>query len=508
MPQKNPILACCTAAALLCVTGVPATAMDCSELVSIRVADTDIVSADTIADGAFSPPGGGGRFGGSGRQAYAELPAFCRVVAVGRPGANSAIGIEVWLPATTWNGKLQAVGNGAWAGSIGHSSMAGALAEGFAVAATDTGHQRGGADFLLDNEDAVIDFAYRAVHQMAVTAKALVEAYYEQPALRAYFNGCSTGGRQALTSAQRYPDDFDGIVAGAPAYYPSHIQGTQVWIAAVSNRSDRAKLATEQFSLLNQAAIAACDTLDAVADGVIENPRQCDFDPGVLACSATGNDASCLNPEQVETARLIYQGPTDASGTSLYPGLEPGSETGWTTLSGAEPLALARETYALLVHEPGWDWRNFDADSEFAIAVERIGALMDSADPDLSAFIEHGGKLLLYHGWSDPGIPPQGTVQYVESVRDTLDPALADQNVRLFMVPGMGHCSGGTGTDRFDMIATLDAWFESGSAPDRVDASRVVNGETLRTRPLCAWPATASYDGSGSTDDAANFSCR
>jgi feruloyl esterase len=335
----------------------------------------------------------------------------------------------------------------------------------------------------------------------------MVTAFYERPQQRAYFAGCSTGGKQALMAAQRYPEDFDGIVAGAAAYNPSHIHGTQVWTGAISNRSDEARLTAEDFSLLNDASLAACDTLDGVADGVIENPLQCDFDPGVLACGA-GDSGACLNPAQVETARLIYTGPTASDGSPIYAGLTRGSEAGWNVLSAAEPLSIARETYELLVHEPGWDWRGFDAESEIALAVERIDPLLGATDPDLADFIDNGGKLILYHGWSDSGIPPGGTIRYLESVRDTLGAGVTDDSVRLFMVPGMGHCAGGTGTDRFDMIAALDDWFESGNAPDRVDAARVVNGETVRTRPLCAYPSAASYDGDGSTDEAANFSCR
>jgi len=508
MPHLSLIRPHPSLAVLLTLTAGPALALDCEQLGAAAPANTEIVSAEIVAAGAFSPPGGRGRFGGFGSQAYAELPAFCRVVAVARPGQGSEIGIEVWLPVAGWNGKLQAVGNGGWAGSIGHSTLAGALAAGYAVTATDTGHTGGTPDFIGEHPDKLVDFAHRAVHEMAVLAKAMVIAFYDRPQQRAYFTGCSTGGKQALMAAQRYPADFDGIIAGAAAYYPSHIHGTQVWTGAISNRSDEARLTADDFSLLNDAALAACDTLDGVADGVIENPLQCDFDPGALACSAGSSGNACLNPAQVETARLIYTGPTASDGSPIYAGLTRGSEAGWNVLSAAEPLSIARETYELLVHEPGWDWQGFDAESEIALAVERIDPLLGATDPDLTDFIDNGGKLILYHGWSDSGIPPGGTIRYLESVRDTLGAATADANVRLFMVPGMGHCAGGTGTDRFDMIAALDEWFESGTAPDRVDAARVVNGETVRTRPLCAFPAAATYNGAGSTDEADNFSCR
>lgn len=482
-----------------------ASAETCDELQSLELADTEIVNASAIAAGSFMPPGRAGGFGG---QAYAVLPEFCRVEAIARPAAGSEIGIEVWLPAENWNSKLQAVGNGAWAGSISYSALAGALSAGFVATSTDTGHRGGAPDFALEHPDKLIDFAHRAVHQMAVTAKAVTEAYYQRPQDRAYFAGCSTGGRQALTAAQRYPQDFDGIVAGAPAYYPSHIQGMQVWTAQVSNRSEAAKIDEPSFRLVNEAVLAACDSIDGVDDGVIEDPRQCSFDPAMLVC--TGNNGStCLSPEQAETFALVYQGPTARNGDTLFAGLEPGSELGWSTLSGPEPLSLAKETYELLVFgESPWNWQDLDAEADFATAVERIGPLMNADDPDISEFIEGGGKLLLYHGWNDPGIPPGGTIRYYETVRATLGPTRSDAAVRLFMVPGMNHCGGGSGTDQFDAVAALDRWISNDQPPEQIPAERRVNGATVRTRPLCPYPSVAAYDGTGSTDDASNFTCR
>jgi len=491
---------------VLALAGIAATAeaQECATLSQLQPDNLEIVAATPVAAGAFSPPGGN-RFGG---QAYADLPAFCRVEAVARPAPGSAIGIEVWLPARNWNGKLQGVGNGAWAGSISYPAMATALAAGYAVASTDTGHRGGRPDFLREHPDKVIDFAHRAVHEMTVAAKVLTSAYFGRREDRAYFTGCSTGGRQALAAAQRYPDDYDGIVSGAPAYYPSHIQGMQVWTAAISNRSEAAMLGPAEFGLVNDAVIAACDTIDGVADGVIEDPRQCSFEPATLA-GGSGNGGGCRNPEQAETVRQIYAGPRDAGGASIYPGLAPGSETGWSTLSGNLPLSLALETFEILVHDgTDWDWRDFDPAADIATAAERLGPLMDANDPDLSDFVDRGGKLLLYHGWSDPGIPPGGTIEYYEQVLAALGSDTADAAVRLFMVPGMGHCAGGTGTDRFDPIAAIDRWIDSDTAPARIEAERIVNGATVRSRPLCAYPTTAVYEGSGSTDQAASFGCR
>jgi feruloyl esterase len=281
----------------------------------------------------------------------------------------------------------------------------------------------------------------------------------------------------------------------------------QVYTAAIANRSDATRLDAAAFGLLNSAAVAACDTLDGVEDGVIENPAVCGFDPASLVCADTAS-GTCLDATQAETARLIYRGPATHDGDPIYPGLARGSEAGWSTLAGDAPLSLAFDTFALPVHgDPDWDWRTFDAATEIPLAVERIGPLMDSNDAGIADFVDTGGKLLLYHGWSDPGIPPRGTIDYFDEVVATLGPEKTGDAVQLFMVPGMNHCAGGTGTDQFDAIAALDRWLDTGEAPDRIEAERRENGEVVRTRPLCAWPSTAVYDGSGDSDMASSFRC-
>jgi feruloyl esterase len=474
----------------------------CESLASQRFGTTTVTAAEVVAAGSFRSPAGG-----AANPVFAKLPVFCRVQAVGRPTADSAIGIEVWLPEAGWNGKLLAVGNGAWAGSISYSALADAVAAGYAAASTDTGHVGNDVEFAVGHPEKLVDFAHRAVHELALAGKAIVAAQYTRRPERSYFAGCSTGGRQALAEAQRYPADFDGIVSGAPAYYPSHIQGMQVFTAAVAAKQPGEPLGPRQFELLNDAAIAACDTLDGVADGVIENPRACGFDPGALICGSA-NAAACLSSAQADTARLTYRGPVDAAGQSIFPGLSRGSERGWRTLSAERPLGLANDTYAELVFgDADWDFRTFDAARDIPLGVERIGALMDSANPDLGAFVERGGKLLLYHGWSDPGIPAEGTIRYYEAVGDALG-TTADESVRLFMVPGMGHCRGGTGTDTFDPVAALDRWVEAGTVPERIEASRVENSTVVRTRPLCAYPKSAAYTGTGNTDESTSFDCR
>jgi feruloyl esterase len=428
-----------------------------------------------------------------------------------RPSRDSDIKIEVWLPEANWNGKLQSVGNGAWAGSISYSAMVGALAQGYAAASTDTGHEGNTSAFAIGRPEKLVDFAHRAIHEMTVAAKALIAARYESPPRRSYFVGCSTGGRQALAEAQRYPGDYDGIVAGAPAHHPSHLQGAQIWTALLGHDSAGGALTAEQLPLINAAVIEACDTLDGVADGVIENPRQCAFDPATLLCpaGAAGGTGVCLSPQQVETVRKIYVGPATASGETLFPGVARGSELGWNDRVAGAPISLAVETYRDLVFaDPDWDFRSFDAERDMPRAHAAIGALMNSTDPDLEPFLSHGGKLLLYHGWNDSGIPPLASVDYYDSILETVDPSLADGGVRLFMVPGMNHCGGGVGTDRFDAAAAIDRWVTTGEAPERIEAAREEAGRTLRTRPLCPYPAVAVYTGAGSTDDADNFVCR
>ena len=484
-----------------------ALAAGCEGVKNLKLKNVTITTAETVAAGAFQAPGGRG--GGKGANPYANLPAFCRVAATLTPSSDSDIKIEVWMPAgASWNANLQAVGNGAWAGTISYPAMATALADGYATASTDTGHTGGNpATFVPGHPEKVIDFAYRAVHEMTVAAKAILAANYGRAPAKSYWNGCSTGGRQALAEAQRYPADFDGIIAGAAANYTTHLQGAQVWTATLVNKNEAAKIPQTKFAMIHEAALATCDAADGVKDGVIENPVHCSFDPRSLLCRGV-SEPTCLTAPQVEAARKTYEGPQDLSGRSLFPGLEPGSEIGWNTLSGARAMGLADEVYKFLVYkDANWDYLTFDAERDIALADRTIASTMDSIDPNLKPFFDRGGKLLMYHGWADPGIAPRNSVNYYQSVIDKLGKS-ATSNIRLFMVPGMGHCGGGDGTATFSMITALNAWVAGGPAPARIEASRVRNGKTDRTRPLCAYPQSAQYNGSGSTDDTANFSCK
>jgi len=475
-------------------------AATCESVSSIALRNATITTAASVAAGAFPAPPGRGPNAGA---VYKTVPAFCRVAATLKPSSDSAIKIEVWMPAEGWNGKLQSVGNGAWAGTISYPAMATALGAGYAAASTDTGHEGNNADFITGHPEKVTDFAYRAVHEMTAAAKWITAAFYGEGPRYAYWNGCSTGGRQAMAEAQRYPADYDGIIAGAPASYTTKLQGAQVWTAAITHKDEAGYIPPAKYATIHKAVVDQCDALDGVKDGVIEDPTRCRFDPETIQCK--GEDtASCLTAPQVEVARKIYAGP------GSFPGLEPGSELGWATLSGPKPMDLAIEVYKYLVFaDPKWDYLTFNPEADMARGDEAIGKSMNSVDPNLKPLFSHGGKLLQYHGWADPGIAPASSVNYYKSVLDRMGgKAKVDDSYRLFMVPGMGHCGGGEGTSTFDMVSALDLWVTQGKAPDRIEASRVVEGKVVRTRPLCPYPQVASYKGSGRTDDTANFTCK
>jgi feruloyl esterase len=428
------------------------------------------------------------------------------VVATLMPSTDSAIKMELWMPAAGWNGKFVVPGNGGFAGAIAPAGLAAALRNHYAAAVTDTGHEGGSGRFMLDHPEQLTDFAERAVHEVTVKGKALVTAFYGNQPAYSYFNGCSTGGRQALTAAQRYPDDFDGIVAGAPAIYASHQSAGQIWIWQATHKDHASVLTPEKLAVLHEAAIAKCDLLDGVQDGVLEDPSRCVFDPKVVQCRDT-EGPTCLTAPQVEAARKIYSGARDPKGVPVFSGLFPGSELGWAASAGAEPVGYALDVFRYIVMRDGqWDpmTLNFTSDIDKA---DRVVGPLTVIDPDLSKLLRRG-KLLIYTGWSDPGIPPGYIVDYYKNVvAKTKIPNVRDA-ARLFMVPGMGHCGGGDGTSTFDMLTALDEWVEKGKAPDQIVASRVRNGATDRTRPLCPYPQVATYNGTGSIDEASNFACK
>jgi feruloyl esterase len=431
-------------------------------------------------------------------------PTHCRVTAVLTPSSDSHIEMELWMP-VEWNGKYQAVGNGGWAGSLSLPAMTAAINEGYATSSTDTGHKSSetpGASFAFGHPEKLIDFGYRAVHEMTVFSKKVIEAYYGRAPRLSYWNSCSNGGRQGLMEAQRFPGDFDGIVAGAPAANWTGRAIASQWVAQIVHKDEASYIPPAKYPLLNTAALKACDALDGVTDGVLENPRACKFDPGVLLCRE-GDAPSCLTAPQVEAARKIYKP------EPFYAGLAYGSELGWATYGGPKPFAIGNDfARFVLFRDPAWDFHTLDAATAMREATQRDEGVTNALNPDLRPFFQNGGKLIQYHGWSDPQIPPMHSVAYYESVLAQLGEQSVAGSYRLFMVPGMQHCGNGPGTNQFNALAALERWRESGTAPQSIPAAHVTNNKIDRTRPLCPFPQTAHYTGTGSTNDAANFVCR
>src|SRR5580704_1366151 len=361
-----------------------AAAGTCESLAKIALPHATVTLAEAVPAGRLTLPTGAlPTFPGFPAPNFGNLPALCRVTATLKPTADSDIRIEVWMPASNWNGKLESVGNGAWAGNISYRDLATAVTLGYAAASTDTGHKETTAAFVVGHSEKLIDFAYRAVHEMTLAAKAITSAYYDKPAVRSYFNGCSTGGRQALTEAQRYTADYDGIIAGAAAIYTTHLQGAQVWSAQLVHKDEASYIPSAKYAVVHAAVLEACDELDGVKDGVLENPTKCHFDPQKLLCK-DADGPSCLTAPQVEAARQLYAGLVNSRGKSLFPGLERGSETGWATLSGTRPIALADETYKFLVfQDANWNYLTFNAERDIAAGHKTAGALMNSIDPNL-----------------------------------------------------------------------------------------------------------------------------
>lgn len=484
----------------------------CESLASLQLPETTITLAQTVATGAFvAPAGPAGRGGLPGQpNSFKDLPAFCRVAATLKPSSDSDIKIEVWLPVSGWNGKFEAEGNGGWAGVVSIPQMASAVRRGYATASTDTGHIGGSGNFALGHPEKLVDFGYRAVHEMTAKAKAIIAAYYGNAPKLSYWNGCSSGGREGLKEAQKFPADFDGIIAGAPANYWTHLVSQSIWVGQAVHQEEASFIPQTKYKLIHDAVIAACDARDAVKDGVIENPALCKFDPAVLQCKAA-DAATCLTSAQVEAARKIYSPAINPHTKEvIFPGLMPGSEMGWSGLAGPQPLSIATDHFKYVVfNDPNWDYKKFNFDSDIALADKVDNGLINAIDPNLKPFFERGGKILQYHGWNDQLISPLSSIDYYKSVQKASGGAKkVNSNYRLFMAPGMNHCAGGDGPSSLDAVKALEEWVEQGTAPDRIVASHLTNGKVDRTRPLCAYPQTAIYKGSGSTDEAANFVCK
>lgn len=514
-------------ALFLCVA-TPSFAATCESLAALKLPDTTITSSQTVAAGAFvtpMPPA-------LPAAVTKALPAFCRVIAEIKPAKDSSIKLEVWMPLTGWNGRYRGQGNGGFAGYIAYPELAAAVTAGYASASTDTGHSGSPVDasWALGHPEKIIDFGYRAIHEMTVKAKAIIKTFYGQPPKHSYFAACSNGGRQGLMEAQRYPADYDGIVAGAPANYWTKVFAGFIWNIQAMSAPD-GYITAEKIPVIAAAVNAACDEADGVKDGVINDPRACRLDPATLVC-IQNEAAGCLTAPQAAALKKIYAGPVDGKGRQMYPGFEPGGEEGqggWATWIGQAPGKDLQTAFAagffknmISTKEPV-DLKTISAEAAVNLADEQQGRTFNADDPNLKPFEKRGGKLLIYHGWSDAALPPLGAIDYFSSVQRALGVPEAGSFLRLFMAPGVQHCGGGPGANSFgqfgpstdalhDVRLAVEQWVEKGIAPEKIIATKYVSqadhsqGVTM-TRPLCPYPQSPKYKGTGDTNDAANFEC-
>ncbi len=505
-----------TAIILCCAAGLALAQSPCDKLKSLSLSDTAVTAVEYVPAGPYRAPNPfAGAPASRTQQPAMSLPAYCRVALLLTPSKDSHIESEVWLPAEDWNGKLLVVGNGGWAGSISFPAMASSLKDGYATASTDTGHKAGDAGgsgmFALGHPEKIVDFGYRALHETTVKAKAVIASFYSKGPKYSYYSGCSTGGRQGLMEATRYPEDFDGIVAGAPANPHLYLHASGIELNMKLRKNPDLPLSPGKLLTLQNAIMGACDKLDNVKDGIQNNPEKCSFDPAALLCKGADSDA-CLTAAQVDAVKTLFADVKTRKGEIVWTGFAPGSDLRSTPLatktdSNAPPNPFLLDSIRILGYQdPNWDWRAWDLDRDLAAANEKAG-FIDVHTYDLSAFKAHGGKLLLYHGWVDSGIFPGNTVNYYKKVLATMGSGQSDW-LRLFMMPGMQHCAGGPGPDQFDKVATIERWRESGIAPDQIIATRVSGGNVDMTRPICSYPKAPTYKGSGSANDAANFTCK
>lgn len=482
----------------------------CENLSTLKLDNATITSAQLVAAGAFSLPNGqAGK--NKGPNPYQNLPQFCRVQATLTPTSDSDIKVEVWLPVSGWNNKYLAVGNGGWAGTISYSDLADGLSRGYATSSTDTGHTGGSGSFVLGHPEKFVDFAWRSEHEMTLKSKLIVAAMYGTPAKYSFWKGCSTGGRQAMKEIQVFPNDFDGVIAGAQANPRTGLALLQASIAFAALKDPASRIPVPKFAMIHEAVIKACDASDGLKDGSIQDPRKCKFDPKVLECKGA-DAADCLTADQVVAARKMYEPARNVrTGKAVSPAFTPGNELGWgALLGGPEPNSLGMDQFKYVVFkDPKWDWRTFDFDKDIDKTIQADDGLTDARIPDIKPFLAHKGKLLLYHGWSDQLVPTETSISYYEEVAKKMGGvSKIDQQVRMFLAPGMGHCGGGDGPNSFDSLAALEQWVEAGKTPDKMIASHSTAGKIDRTRPLCAYPKVARYTGSGSIDEAANFACK
>ncbi len=509
----------------------------CESLTQLELSGAKILSAQAVAPGAFTPPSTMAAWMLGDPNLYKALPAFCRVIAEAEPSADSSIKIEVWLPIgarnnVAWNGNLQGWGNGGFAGEIYYQALAIAVKKGYAAVGTDTGHAASGTDasWALGHPEKVADFGYRGIHEMTRVAKSTIKAFSGKDPQHSYFIGCSNGGRQALMEAQRFPDDYDGILAGAPANYWTHLLTKALADAQATTLDPTSYIPANKLGLIAHAVNAACDAQD-------NDPRKCRFDPATMLCKEADSN-TCLIAPQVTALKELYAGPNDAKGRKIFPGYLPGAEEGlggWAPwITGEAPgkslmFAFSGGYFSDIIYEKSdWNYRDASVDAAMIAADEKTAKILNATNVNLAPFKAHGGKLILYHGWNDPAISALNTVNYFTEMLSKMGGNETESFARLYMVPGMQHCSGGPGPDSFgqnpagasdpqhNIELALEQWVEKGIAPTAIIASKSGSTEPdtidpakrpKMTRPLCPFPQVAKYKGSGDTNDAANFAC-
>ena len=508
-------------ALLFCACG-SAHASSCESLAAVSLPQTSISRAEVIPAGTFNPPYG---------NPVNNAPAFCRVAGVIQPSSDSYIRFEVWMPASGWNGKYRGVGNGGFAGSIEFNSMGNNVRRGYATAATDTGHEGEAADgsWAYKHPEKVVDFGYRALHLTTVNAKTLIKSFYDNALQHSYFDACSDGGREALIEVQRFPEDFDGVLAGAPANNWTHMVAGAVDVIKTLYGDPAAYLASVKLPAITAAVRNACDAQDGVKDGIVSDPTKCHFDPNVLLCDGP-ESRTCLTAPQITALKKIYSGPRNSKGEPIFLGLMPGGEEGpgawgsWVTGpgpgAGAVPVYVENFLRYMVFEDPAWSVLKGNADEAVRAADAKTASILNATDPDLRGFQTRGGKLIIYHGWNDPAISPLNSVNYYKSVITRMGASQTGQFVRLYMAPGVGHCAGGVGPGSFGQLGmttakgpkygladALEAWVEKGTAPGDITATKYNGSNVVMTRPLCVYPAIPKYNGTGDTNDAASFVC-
>jgi feruloyl esterase len=483
----------------------------CTRLATASLPDTTIVSAQMVTGGTFTPPA-------QGAKPIENLPAFCRVVATMRPVPDE-VTMEVWLPTEGWAGDFQPAGNGFWGGSIPYARMAVLLRAGVVTAGTNLGITPAdgpGPSFAIEHPEKLAYLADIPLHETIVRSKAIVRAYYNLAPQLTYMDECGGGGsRDALAMVQRHPEDLDVAAAIGFTNYGTRHGIHQMWVYQATHETPASYVPPAKYPAIHKAALAACDAKDGAADGLIQDPPSCRFDPVVMLCQ--GSDGpNCLTRPQVEAVRAVYQAPVHGrTREPIYGSLVPGSELGWEPMAGPNPYPFSVPFYRNIVFkDPKWDYKtspvNFDSHIDMAETPQSLA--MNATNPDISRFIDRGGKLLLVGGWAEHTLAPGNNVDYYESIVKALGPDKIRDSVRLFMVPGMDHCFEEVyetaDTYRFDTVGFLKAWKAAGKAPDSIIVTHAAKGEAEQRQLVCAFPQVATYNGSGPTDDPASFSCR